>query len=1175
MEPIGFVVAVQGEAHAAAGGEMRPLAAGDPVYQGDTLATGQAANIEIKFADGSILAQGPDASMALDGYVYDPDDHTACEQFFDAATGTFRMVTGAIAQANPEAVEIRTPLATIGIRGTGMDVIVREGHLKVGVFDYHQFDVVITTAQGTTFITDGNLIVEVYPDGTFSEPRPYTELEQYEILNMAPITSYDPDNGDEDQAGEGEGEGDDAQEGDGEGDDEPDEPEQDGPPDEPGDPPQGDPWRPAGQPGAETGGPASPTQLSGFGGPGEGAGAPPTPPADYDDDDDQDIQDDGQSGDQPPSITWDFYGTSGDDIFVGTGENEYINGGGGNDSLMGEGGDDYIVGGSGADSLYGGEGDDTFVIESGDPQHGEIIEGGTGRNVLHVVSNDADFSHCAIDMGSIAELVIEPGQTATFECSQISAAELEIKGGPGSNLAINTTSSGIIDGSKLDFSSSQGAGIVLGYGVSGLALDAAKMPESGPLRIELAEGGYMSELLLMVSAPAGGTVDVARCFDFGAEAQPLIKAVFDVHNGKLLGSDQDERLAAHDHDDSIDGGGGDDTLYGGAGNDTFIGGQGQDWYIANDPSGGPGPSSGLSISLSDGLANDPWGGVDKISGIEHVIGTDQGDTIIGGSQNNELLGDDGYDSIRGGGGDDTLYGGFGEDSLYGDAGNDWLEGGEHDDYLFGGTGDDTLIGGDGYDMLRGEAGDDFLVGSYAGHGNIYGGDGDDTITVSGGNNHVDGGSGHDVLLLNEDMLDLTSIPESYFKGMDRIDMTADGSAYVTLEEVDILGGADADILTVTGGDEDSLVVNDGFWTCTQVNAQGFFVFESSGGATLVIDPALGLVHFANTPSGLSFSGTSASETIQGSPFADNLQGLGGDDTIHGLEGGDQLDGGEGDDFLYGGDDGDSLTGGLGSDWLDGGEGNDNIFDCGAGGGDGDDTILGGDGDDLITLQYGSIDDDSVMGGEGDDTIRVGSGHDSLHGGQGVDFLSFEATSGWNFTLGEGGEGVYNVDGYNQYYSGVEGVIGSWHNDNLTGNSGDNLLFGQGGTDVINGGGGDDTLYGGGGVDALDGGDGADIYYYAAANEGGDSILTFDDGQDKFVFDSGAFDPLAHAFSSSIGGYDGSNGSFGSSDACFLFDTANFDLWYDSNGDLAGGHELIATINDPFTFDDTDIEFLAT
>jgi Ca2+-binding RTX toxin-like protein len=67
----------------------------------------------------------------------------------------------------------------------------------------------------------------------------------------------------------------------------------------------------------------------------------------------------------------------------------------------------------------------------------------------------------------------------------------------------------------------------------------------------------------------------------------------------------------------------------------------------------------------------------------------------------------------------------------------------------------------------------------------------------------------------------------------------------------------------------------------------------------------------------------------------------------------------------------------------------------------------------------------------------------------------------------------------------ENLIGSAHNDDLTGNSAANWLFG---------GAGNDTLRGGGGADTLIGGDGNDVFVFARGF-GRDVITDFDQGSD--------------------------------------------------------------------------------
>ncbi len=66
---------------------------------------------------------------------------------------------------------------------------------------------------------------------------------------------------------------------------------------------------------------------------------------------------------------------------------------------------------------------------------------------------------------------------------------------------------------------------------------------------------------------------------------------------------------------------------------------------------------------------------DKLSSIENVTGTQQGDQITGDGLANTLNGMSGSDMLSAGAGADTLIGGFGNDRLIGGDGIDALTGG--------------------------------------------------------------------------------------------------------------------------------------------------------------------------------------------------------------------------------------------------------------------------------------------------------------------------------------------------------------------------------------------------------------------------------------------------------------------------------------------------------------------
>ena len=60
-----------------------------------------------------------------------------------------------------------------------------------------------------------------------------------------------------------------------------------------------------------------------------------------------------------------FIGANTDQLIIGLGVNERLDGGEGDDILDGRGGSDLLIGGAGADTLTGGEGEDWFTLYQG------------------------------------------------------------------------------------------------------------------------------------------------------------------------------------------------------------------------------------------------------------------------------------------------------------------------------------------------------------------------------------------------------------------------------------------------------------------------------------------------------------------------------------------------------------------------------------------------------------------------------------------------------------------------------------------------------------------------------------------------------------------------------------------------------------------------------------------
>jgi len=113
---IGTVSRIQGEADGTLGNTTRPLSLNVSVFLNEVVSTGEAARLEVTFADDTRLTLGEKARLTLDTYVFDPAAGSGTTKF--AVIGAFRFVSGLLSKPATSSVSVTTPIATIGIRGT-------------------------------------------------------------------------------------------------------------------------------------------------------------------------------------------------------------------------------------------------------------------------------------------------------------------------------------------------------------------------------------------------------------------------------------------------------------------------------------------------------------------------------------------------------------------------------------------------------------------------------------------------------------------------------------------------------------------------------------------------------------------------------------------------------------------------------------------------------------------------------------------------------------------------------------------------------------------------------------------------------------------------------------------------------------------------------------------------
>jgi hypothetical protein len=94
------------------------------IFQYDTVKTGKG-KVAIGFIDDTRVDVTQHSKLIIDEFVYDPNTKTG-KLSLKAALGTVRYASGQIAKTTPTAVQIKTPTATIGVRGTDFSMTIDE-----------------------------------------------------------------------------------------------------------------------------------------------------------------------------------------------------------------------------------------------------------------------------------------------------------------------------------------------------------------------------------------------------------------------------------------------------------------------------------------------------------------------------------------------------------------------------------------------------------------------------------------------------------------------------------------------------------------------------------------------------------------------------------------------------------------------------------------------------------------------------------------------------------------------------------------------------------------------------------------------------------------------------------------------------------------------------------------
>jgi Ca2+-binding RTX toxin-like protein len=653
-------------------------------------------------------------------------------------------------------------------------------------------------------------------------------------------------------------------------------------------------------------------------------------------------------------------GSAFNDSLVGSASSNFIDGGLGNDTILGLDGDDNLQGGLGNDMLDGGSGANDRV------EYGQS----SGAIVVNLTAGTATGS-----AGSDTLLNIENiGGTGFADSLTGNDANNNIDGSAGNDTIFGLGGNDFLQGGMGDDSIDGGAG-------TGDTADYFFSAASSAINVNLATG---------LVTGGGGNDTLTGIENISGSA----------FNDIIVGDANANYFDGRDGNDSMSGGAGRDTFQAGAGNDTMDGGAILDRIAYSDLNSllYNNATSAVNINLATGTVTDGFGGVDTISNINFVTGSNFGDTLTGSTTANM------FEQFEGGLGNDTINGGAIDTVTQsnGNRVNYANSSGAVTVDLGAGTstgaaGNDTLTN---INSVTGSSFNDSLVGSNstAYSEEFEGRAGNDTINGLGGVDSVryDGSTA----AVNANLV--TGVVSDGWGGTDTL-LNMEGLRGSNFNDV-LTGGNAANGTRVTDGFE-LFIGNGGNDTIDGGGGYDRVQFNSS---TAAVNVTLGGSSNGTAQDGLGGTDTLINiEAVRGSQFNDTLtgsnsglfesfDGRGGDDLINGMGGIDRVE--------YAGESA-AVTINLATGTATDGAG-------------GIDTLIS------IEHARGSAFNDTITGDAGANRIEGMAGNDTINAGAGYDTIVYS-----------GARSAYTVTGMGTSTLTVAGPDGT---DTVTG--ADRLIF---------------------------------------------------------------------------------------------------------------------------------------
>lgn len=123
---IGSITEAKGAGTIKRAAKVTPAARGSAIQKNDTVSTNSQGRFRIVFLDRTNVNITENSRLVIDDFVYDGNNKSAGKIGMRLALGTVKYTSGGIAKGNPKGVGVRTPTATIAVRGTDFVMSVDE-----------------------------------------------------------------------------------------------------------------------------------------------------------------------------------------------------------------------------------------------------------------------------------------------------------------------------------------------------------------------------------------------------------------------------------------------------------------------------------------------------------------------------------------------------------------------------------------------------------------------------------------------------------------------------------------------------------------------------------------------------------------------------------------------------------------------------------------------------------------------------------------------------------------------------------------------------------------------------------------------------------------------------------------------------------------------------------------